>query len=139
MYDTNNIYMYLIIHIFVYNMYDINKIYTYLNIHIYHIYINIGLCMEAYWMFSHLSVISQLILHRMPKQVLHPEVWKRVVARGSHSCVGCKGLTSSTCTFMAKAAQLLGRFLDCLDICHSDKINIIIGIFSGTIVTNFYL
>ena len=65
-------------------------------------------------------VIFHLILQKVPKQLLHTEVSKWVMAAGSQSSVGCRGLFSSTHTFVAEAAQLLGRPPDYSDDCYDD-------------------
>ena len=59
-------------------------------------------------MFEHLSVVPQLTLRRVPKQLLHRGV-KRAVACGSQGCVVCRGVFPLTHTFVAEAAKLLGR------------------------------
>ena len=58
---------------------------------------------------------------------------------GSQSPEECRELFTLHTQWYQKAAQLLGRPLDCLDACHSGKIRVISPIFSGKMVTNFYL
>ena len=86
-------------------------------------------------MFSQLSVILQLTPQRVPKQLLYTEMWKQVVADSSQSCVGCRGVFSFTDTFATKAAQLLGRPPDCLDVCY----DVIFLIFWGKTVNDLHL
>ena len=60
------------------------------------------------------------------------------MAAGSQSSVGCRGLFSSTHTFVVEAAQLFVRPPDCLDACYDGCNRDIFPIFSGKIMNKLY-